>query len=43
MEENREIHNEIIIKFYKNPKIGLSISNTFKNMLKAGHKVTKGK
>ena len=32
--------NDIIIKFYKDPKTGLSINNTFKNLLKAGHKVT---
>ena len=32
--------NDIIIKFYKDPKLGLSINNTFKNLLKAGYKVT---
>ncbi len=30
----------IIISFYKDPKTGLSINNTFKNLIKAGHKVT---
>ena len=32
--------NDIILSFYKNPKTGLSINNTFKNLLKAGHKFT---
>ena len=32
--------DEIIISFYKDPKTGLSINNTFKNLLKAGYKVT---
>ena len=32
--------NEVIISLYKDPKIGLSINNTFKNLTKAGHKVT---
>ena len=36
---SKENINEIIIKFYKDPKTGLSINNTFKNLLKAGHKV----
>ena len=40
MEENKENLNDIIIRFYKDPKTGLSINNTFKNLLKAGHKVT---
>ena len=40
MEGNKENINEIIIKFYKDPKTGLSINNTFKNLLKAGYKVT---
>ena len=40
MEDNKENINNIIIKFYKDPKEGLSIKNTFKNLLKAGHKVT---
>jgi hypothetical protein len=31
---------EIIIEFYKDPKKGLNIQNTFRNLLKAGHKVT---
>ena len=31
---------ETIIIFYKDPKTGLNINNTFKNLLKAGHKVT---
>ena len=32
-------NNDIIISFYKDPKTGLSI-NTFRNLLKAGHKFT---
>ena len=40
MEENKDNMNEVIIQFYKDPKTGLSINNTFKNLLKAGHKVT---
>ena len=28
------------MKFYKDPKKGLTIPNTFKNLLKEGHKVT---
>ena len=32
--------NDIIISFYKDPKTGLSINNTFRNLLKAGHKFT---
>ena len=40
MEDNKENINDIIIYFYKDPKTGLSINNTFKNLLKAGHKVT---
>ena len=39
MEENSDITNTII-SFYKDPKTGLNINNTFKNLLKAGHKVT---
>ena len=31
---------DTIIKFYKNSKKGLSIPNTFRNLLKDGHKVT---
>ena len=31
---------ETIISFYKDPKTGLNINNTFRNLLKAGHKVT---
>ena len=31
---------ETIITFYKDPKTGLHINNTFRNLLKAGHKVT---
>ena len=33
-------NNDIIISFYKDPKTGLSINNTFRNLLKAGHKFT---
>ena len=33
-------NNDIIISFYKDPKTGLNINNTFKNLLKAGHKFT---
>ena len=33
-------NNDIIISFYKDPKTGLSINNTFKNLLKAGYKFT---
>ena len=40
MEEKKVNINDISISFYKNPKTGLSINNTFKNLLKAGHKVT---
>ena len=40
MEENKENINDIIIKFYKDPKTGLSINNTFENLLKVGYKVT---
>jgi len=32
--------SDIIISFYKDPKTGLSINNTFRNLLKAGHKYT---
>ena len=32
--------NNTIIQFYKDSKTGLSITNTFRNLLKAGHKVT---
>ena len=32
--------NETTISFYKGPKTGLSINNTFKNLLKAEYKVT---
>jgi len=32
--------NGIIISFYKDPKTGLSINNTFRNLLKAGYKFT---
>src|ERR1700759_818805 len=32
---------DTIIQFYKDPKTGLSIDNTFHNLLKAGHNVTK--
>ena len=32
--------NDIIISFYKDPKTGLSINSTFRNLLKAGHKFT---
>jgi len=35
-----EKNNDIIISFYKGPKTGLSINNTFRNLLKAGHKFT---
>ena len=35
-----ETDKDIIISFYKDPKTGLSINNTFKNLLKAGHKFT---
>ena len=31
-------NNDIIISFYKDPKTDLSINNTFRNLLKAGHK-----
>ena len=31
---------DIIISFYKDPKTGLNINNTFRNLLKAGHKLT---
>ena len=37
MEDN---NNDIIVSFYKDPKTGLSINNTFRNLLKAGHKFT---
>ena len=37
MEETKENLNDIIVRFYKDPKIGLSLNNTFKNLLKAGH------
>ena len=40
MQDNKENINDIIIKYYKDPKTGLSINNTFKNLLKSGHKVT---
>lgn len=40
MEENKEVSNETIISFYKDPKTGLNINNTFRSLLKAGHKVT---
>ena len=39
MEENKENLNNTIIKFYKDPKTGLSINKTFKNLLKAGLQV----
>ena len=32
--------NDIIISFYKDPKTGLSINNTFRDLPKAGHKFT---
>ena len=32
--------NNIIISFYKDPKTGLNINNTFRNLLKAGYNVT---
>ena len=32
--------DETIISFYKDLKTGLNINNTFRNLLKAGHKVT---
>ena len=32
--------NDIIVSFYKNAKTGLSISNTFRSLLKAGHNFT---
>ena len=35
-----ESDNDIIVSFYKDPKTGLSINNTFRNLLKAGHKFT---
>ena len=35
-----ETNNDIIVSFYKDPKTGLSINNTFRNLLKAGHKFT---
>ena len=31
---------ETIIEYYKDPKTGLSINNTYRNLKKAGHKVT---
>ena len=34
------MEEEIIISFYKDPKTGLNINNTFRNLLKAGHKIT---
>jgi len=36
MEESKENIGAIIVTFYKDPKTGLSIKNTFKNLLKAG-------
>ena len=33
-------NNDIIISFYKDPKTGFSINNTFRNLLKTGHKFT---
>ena len=38
--DNTENINDIITKFYKDPKTGLYINNTFKNLLRAEHKVT---
>ena len=35
-----ETDKDIIISFYKDPKTGLSINNTFRNLLKAGYKFT---
>ncbi len=32
--------NSIIISFYKDPKTGLSINNTYRNLKKAGHNFT---
>ncbi len=32
--------NNIIISFYKDPKTGLSINNTYCNLKKAGHNFT---
>ncbi len=32
--------NNIIISFYKDPKTGLSINNTYRNLKKAGHNFT---
>ena len=37
---HQENTNDTIIKFNKDPKTGLSLSDAFKNLLKAGHKVT---
>ena len=34
------MEEETIKSFYKDPQTGLSITNTFRNLLKAGHKVT---
>ena len=40
MEENKESLNDIINKFYKDSKTGLFMNDTFKSLLRAGHKVT---
>ena len=40
MEDKKTPSNDTIISFYKDPKTGLSINNTFRNLLKAGHKFT---
>ena len=39
MDINTDI-DSIIVSFYKDPKTGLNINNTFKHLRKAGHKVT---
>ena len=40
MKDNQENLEDIVTELYKDPKTGLFINNTFKNLLKAGHKVT---
>ena len=41
MQDKRTLtDNDIIVSFYKDPKTGLNINNTFRNLLKAGHKFT---
>ena len=39
IKKKMQTENDIIISFYKDPKTGLSINNTFRNLLKAGHKL----